>query len=407
MNNQFEKLYTVDDIAQMTMLTSRTIRNYLKDGLLTGRKVGGQWRFTAKDIEGLFANNDIEDEIKNLRRQEIMDFLDGINTDMDGDIQICSIIDYYCSEKETAKLLHDKFQHILPPTNNGKQKYYYEYIEKEQKARYTFFGTPRFINNAINLIEIEWNSLNSALSKFTDKAEDYEKYRPSYPKASIDLIFSLLCKEEITIADIGSGTGKLSELLLQNGATVYAVEPNDDMRIAAEEKLKLNNKYQSLGNTAEKTGLLANSIDLITCGECYHWFDNEKTKHEFHRILKPGGYVCLIWNNFGDNAYSKKYNELYERFGTIKSSKEVSFSKEEMALHLFGEGNYHKLEFDNTIYESWEAMLGGSLSASYAPKPDDKLYPDFVRSVKAIYDQYSNDGLIEAKFKTICFYGQL
>jgi len=152
--NEFEKLYTVEDIAQMTMLTTRTIRNYLKDGLLTGRKVGGQWRFTSMDIEGLFENSSFEADISNSRKQEVLDFMDGINTDIDGDIQICTIVDYYCSDTAMAKELSDSFTDIISnQTLTTRHKYYYEYIEKEQKARYTFMGSPSFIKAAVTKTE--------------------------------------------------------------------------------------------------------------------------------------------------------------------------------------------------------------------------------------------------------------
>lgn len=158
---EFEELYTVDDIAQMTMLTSRTIRNYLKDGLLTGRKIGGQWRFTKKDVENLFNNHVVEEEIKDHRRQEVMDFINGVNTDIDGEIQLCTIADYYCNDKQTAMNLSSRFSEIISaqkaPTTH---RFHYEYIDKEQKARYTFFGTPMYIKETVNILEEEWKHIN-------------------------------------------------------------------------------------------------------------------------------------------------------------------------------------------------------------------------------------------------------
>lgn len=151
---EFEELFTVDDIARMTMLTTRTIRNYLKDGLLTGKKVGGQWRFTKSDIEKLFDNNKVEEEISKERRQDIMDFLDGVNTDLEGGIQLCTIADYYCNDRLAAKELSDRFCRIITDRKSSdKLRYHYDYIEKEMKARYTFFGTPEFIKEAVVILE--------------------------------------------------------------------------------------------------------------------------------------------------------------------------------------------------------------------------------------------------------------
>lgn len=157
---EYEKLYTVEDIAQMTMLTTRTIRNYLKDGLLTGKKIGGQWRFTQKDIEALFSSSTMNTDMSNSRRQEVMDFMDGINTDMDGTIQICTIVDYYCPDTTIAKRLSDSYCNIISNLQvNTQHKYYFEYIDKEQKARYTFMGSPAFIKDAVTIAEQEWNRI--------------------------------------------------------------------------------------------------------------------------------------------------------------------------------------------------------------------------------------------------------
>lgn len=167
---QYEKLFTVEDIANMTMLTTRTIRNYLKDGLLKGRKIGGQWRFTEQDIEELFENSNIEAEIKDIRRQEVMDFIDGINTDMEGDIQLCTIADYYCEDLNLAKEISTRFENLMSDhTDTTQRKYFYDYIEKEHKARYTFFGSPKMIQTAVTVLEVEWNRLHNSLDKFTNK----------------------------------------------------------------------------------------------------------------------------------------------------------------------------------------------------------------------------------------------
>lgn len=152
----FEELFTVDDIAKMTMLTTRTIRNYLKDGLLTGNKVGGQWRFTKKDVEKLFENSKVEDDMKNERRQEVMDFMDSVETDLQGEIQICTVADYYCSDVHMAKSLCDRFCSMVTEWKAGeKLRFHYEYMEKEKKARYTFFGKPDFISEAVKVLEKE------------------------------------------------------------------------------------------------------------------------------------------------------------------------------------------------------------------------------------------------------------
>jgi excisionase family DNA binding protein len=154
--NELEKLYTVEDIAKMTGLTTRTIRNYLKDGSLEGKKIGGQWRFTMNNIEKLFNNGTVSKDIQDNKKQQVLDFVDGVNTDMNGSIQVCTIVDYYCDKIESAKQMSDKLIAVINTNNeetkNG-AKYSYEYIEKESKARFTLFGTPSFIIDTLKLLE--------------------------------------------------------------------------------------------------------------------------------------------------------------------------------------------------------------------------------------------------------------
>lgn len=153
--NEFEKLYTIDDIANMTSLTSRTIRNYIKDGILDGKKVGGQWRFTMKDINRFFDNCNVTKDIQYTKKQEVLDFIHGVNTNMTGEIQICTIVDFYCNSKKIAKEMSDK---LICSINNNEEmtksssKFSYEYIEKESKARFTLFGDSPFIINTLAIL---------------------------------------------------------------------------------------------------------------------------------------------------------------------------------------------------------------------------------------------------------------
>ena len=151
----FEKLYTVEDIAGMASLTSRTIRNYLKDGSLKGKKVGGQWRFTMKDIEQRFNDNSFSNEIKNNNKQDVMDFIDGVSTDFKGNIQICTIVDYYCQSVHEAKQMCDTLMTVInnPESKFSMAQFNYEFIESESKARFTLFGTPDYMVKMLELLK--------------------------------------------------------------------------------------------------------------------------------------------------------------------------------------------------------------------------------------------------------------
>nr|WP_242652652.1 helix-turn-helix domain-containing protein [Clostridium perfringens] len=154
--NNFEKLYTIEDIAKMTRLTSRTIRNYLKDGILEGKKIGGQWRFTMKDIENFFDNSKSKEEVRATQNNEVLDFLKGKNVDSQKEVQICTIIDLHCKNilegKELSKKLITIINEDEEAVKNG-AKFSYEYIKESSKARFALFGDPEFIIKTLKTLE--------------------------------------------------------------------------------------------------------------------------------------------------------------------------------------------------------------------------------------------------------------
>ena len=143
--------------------------------------------------------------------------------------------------------------------------------------------------------------------RFSSRVENYIKYRPNYPSKIIDFFIDnkLLSKKSV-VADIGSGTGILSELFLKNGNKVYGVEPNNEMRKAAEIFLQKYPNFISIDGSAEETRLQEESVDLITAGQAFHWFNTKEAKKEFKRILKSDGSVTLIWNN---RRLAKRYRD--------------------------------------------------------------------------------------------------
>lgn len=154
--NNFEKLYTIEDLAEMTRLTSRTIRNYLKDGILEGKKIGGQWRFTMKDIEKFFDNSKTNQDISTTYNNEVIDFLEGKNADSQKEVQICTIIDFHCKNILEGKELSKKLMTIInddeEAVKNG-AKFSYEYIKNSSKARFTLFGDSEFIIKTLKTLE--------------------------------------------------------------------------------------------------------------------------------------------------------------------------------------------------------------------------------------------------------------
>lgn len=212
------------------------------------------------------------------------------------------------------------------------------------------------------------------------------------------------------IADMGSGTGILSELFLKEGNKVYGVEPNADMRKAGE---KLNRKYSefiSIDGSAEETKLDDYSIDIITAGQAFHWFNLEKAREEFIRILKPEGWVILIWNRRKKltNEFLKEYEKLLLKYGTdykaIEKSK-LDFNKFFMGDKV--ENTYNKFTFDNHQIFDYEGLEGRLLSTSYIPLSDSPKYNDMLLELKKLFKKFQRNDRIRFEYETEVIYGQL
>jgi nitrogenase subunit NifH len=152
--HEFDKLYTVEDIAIMTSFTTRTIRNYLKDGNLKGKKIGGQWRFTMENVEQLFNNDDVAKNLKSKKKLKVMSFIDGVNANIQNKIRICTIIDYYCEDQNASKLFYEKLVTIINENDDHVQNstFDFEFSEQEKKARVTIIGNPDYIIKTLNLL---------------------------------------------------------------------------------------------------------------------------------------------------------------------------------------------------------------------------------------------------------------
>lgn len=132
---------------------------------------------------------------------------------------------------------------------------------------------------------------------FSALAEDYTKYRPSYNKMVVDLIFGSINKQskEIMVADIGAGTGIFTKLILdKNPKQLYAVEPNDNMRSQGEKFLPKGVNW--IGAGAEATSLADNTFDLVSMASSFHWPDTKLALKEFNRILNSNGTFVALWN---------------------------------------------------------------------------------------------------------------
>ena len=205
---------------------------------------------------------------------------------------------------------------------------------------------------------------------FTGKAEVYAKARPGYPDAAIEYINSLGSQNAI-FADIGAGTGKFAELIAQKGYTVLAVEPNTDMREQLTAALLPYKNAKIISGSAEATGLLDHSVDVITCAQALHWFDLEAFWKECRRIGKQDSIVIAIYNSTLDESNSHR-----------KFSTEAFFTNPTMK------------EFPNPIFYTCESWLTYMTSHSHDPLPDDPRYAAHIAEMKAVFERENVDGFM-------------
>lgn len=241
---------------------------------------------------------------------------------------------------------------------------------------------------------------------FSDRVEDYVKYRPSYPAEMLSFILEHGITPNSMVCDIGSGTGILSELLLKKGIKVIGIEPNNEMRKYSEQLMEKYPKFEPISASAEETGLLDSSIDVITSAQAFHWFDRNKCREEFSRILKKDGTVFLIWNK-RDNSTTllKSYEEVQKKFGIdYEKFNHQNINDNEIDEFLNG---CKKITFKNSQKLDWEGFLGRALSASYSPKPGHIRYNDFEKALKSIYNKNQSEGFVRVEYITEVFYGKL
>lgn len=251
--------------------------------------------------------------------------------------------------------------------------------------------------------------MTDSVTRFSNRADNYAKYRPSYPAGVIDTLKSEcgLTKTSI-IADVGAGTGILSELFLNNGNPVFAIEPNAAMRLAAERLLAAYPKFVSVDSTAEETTLEIGSVDFITAAQAFHWFDRKKARREFARILKPGGWAVLIWNErrLASTPFLRDYESLLLRYGTDYEKVRHEKVADEIA-RFFAPAAFQFKNLENFQHFDFESLKGRVLSSSYMPEQDHPNFEAMLEELKELFDTHKSDGIVSFEYETRVYYGHL
>ncbi|MDZ4665837.1 MAG: class I SAM-dependent methyltransferase [Bacteroidota bacterium] len=243
--------------------------------------------------------------------------------------------------------------------------------------------------------------------RFAERVDNYVKYRPHYPKDVFDFLLTenIITKKSV-VADVGSGTGISSEPFLKLGLTVYGIEPNTEMREAAEKLLSANTNFKSIDASAEHTTLENNSVDVIVAGQAFHWFDKEQTKQEFKRILKPGGYVVLLWNDRRTDStdFLISYEDFLQACGTDYKQVNHKNTQEKTVLEAFFGKPYSEKWFDNFQEVDFAGLKGRVLSSSYMPNKGHENYEHMMYCLKKVFARYQQNNTVHLDYDTKIYY---
>lgn len=256
-------------------------------------------------------------------------------------------------------------------------------------------------------LRYEIGVMRDSRERFADRVDDYVRHRPGYPDGVRELLERELgLNAESVVADLGSGTGILSRLLLQSGARVLGVEPNAAMRAAAERELGGRERFVSVNGTAESSGLAPASVDLATAGQAFHWFDPTRTRVELQRILRGRGGVALVWNVRRRTPFNDDYEELLLRFApeypAVQARDRVS---EQSVRGLLAPGAAHVERFHNHQRLDAAGLRGRLMSSSYAPKEGAPSHPAMSARLDAIFAAHARDGHVTMDYETVVYWG--
>ena len=247
-------------------------------------------------------------------------------------------------------------------------------------------------------------------TRFSDRVDDYVRYRPDYPAALLDW----LQREQGVdsgwrVADIGAGTGISSKLFLDAGYRVTAVEPNAPMRSAAEHWLQAYAGFDAVDGGADATGLPDACVDLVTVAQAFHWFDEDAARREFARILRPHGLAAIWWNSrrLGGTRFLEGYEALLLAYGTDYTSVAERYADDARMRAWFGDGFRGAARFEHAQRLDFEALRGRLMSSSYAPKAGHPRHEPMLRALRELFDSCAENGTVSFDYDTRIFAGHL
>jgi SAM-dependent methyltransferase len=247
-------------------------------------------------------------------------------------------------------------------------------------------------------------------SRFSDRVDDYARWRPGYPPQVLDALRSDLgLRPEHAVADVGSGTGILSRMLVENGNLVFGVEPNRAMAEVAERELAPTGRFRSVDGRAEQTGLPDRSVDLVTAGQAFHWFVVAEARVELARILRPGGGAALVWNlrRTDSTPFLRDYEAFLHRWSNDYREVAAGYAKDEALRAFFGPRGFQEHRFDSAQHFDLEGLRGRLLSSSYTPRAGDPRREEMLAALPALFAAHERGGTVAFDYDTRLFTGRL
>ena len=250
--------------------------------------------------------------------------------------------------------------------------------------------------------------LTDTTTRFSNRVADYIKYRPHYPVEILDLLGETCgLTPESVIADIGSGTGILTRLFLENGNPVIGIEPNTEMRAAGEAYLAEFGRFTSMNGTAESSLVPTRAMDFVLAGQAFHWFDREKTRKEFRRILKPEGVAVLIWNDrrIDSTPFLREYETLLQQYALDYQEISHKNIQDKTVFESFFGGPFFEATFEHIQRFDLVGLMGRLNSSSYTPPQNHAHYAPMAQRVEEIFETYQQNGKITFEYDTRVYYG--
>ena len=239
--------------------------------------------------------------------------------------------------------------------------------------------------------------------RFTDRVEDYVRFRPGYPDAVLDVLAAYCgLAPGATVADVGAGTGQLTRLLVARGCRIFAVEPNDAMRAALAKAFARVRSVEAVSGRAEATGLADRSVDVVTVAQAFHWFDVARARAEFQRILRPGGGVALVWNirDVDASPFMREYEELVQAFSIDREASRRVHGKPEDVARFFADSTASLRKLPNAQVFDFDGLKGRLLSSSYAPAAGHPRHAEMLQALRALFDARSEGGTVRFAYAT-------